>query len=111
MLFKRRKKSGVPPRGDGETSSSGSPLGYFIEFETMLKGRAFRRGSENVRQFGVTVNGSTKLVTSGDWVDRETYIALIDAGAIPPDPAVESTRAARKRQILADPTDGTGTNG
>lgn len=84
MLFKRRKKSPGPARHAEGPDASGA-LGYRIEFDMMLKGNVYDRPSGAVRQFGVTVKGSTKLVTSGDWVDRETYQALVDAKAIPPD--------------------------
>lgn len=50
----------------------------------MQKGFLYKRRSGMVRQFGVTVRGATRLVTSGDWVDRETYEALVRAGAIRP---------------------------
>ncbi len=53
-----------------------------IEFDMMLKGSVYRRRSGNVRQFGVTVGGATRLVTSGDWVDRATYEALLAVRAI-----------------------------
>jgi len=57
---------------------------YHIDLDMMLKGSFCKRRKGMVRQFGVTVNGSTRLVTSGDTVDRETYIALVHAGAIRP---------------------------
>jgi hypothetical protein len=50
----------------------------------MLKGSVYMRRGKPIRQFGVTVGGSTRLVTSGDVVDEETYAALIAAGAIRP---------------------------
>lgn len=53
-----------------------------IEFDMMLKGSVYDRPSGRVRQFGVTVDGATKVVTSGDFVDRQTYDALLKAGAI-----------------------------
>lgn len=57
----------------------------------MLKGSIYHRRKQTVRQFGVTVNGATKLVTSGDMVDAATYDALVAAGAIRP---VEETGAS-----------------
>ena len=48
----------------------------------MLKGSVYQRRRGSVRQYGVTVNGSTHLVTSGDLVDEETLYALIAAGAV-----------------------------
>ncbi len=55
---------------------------YPIDFNMMLKGSVYKRRNGNVRQFGVTVDGATRLVTSGDRVDRATYNALLEAGAI-----------------------------
>ncbi|NIA16701.1 MAG: hypothetical protein GWP08_21835 [Nitrospiraceae bacterium] len=57
---------------------------YRIDFDMMLKGSTCKRGRATVRQFGVTVQGSTRLVTSGDVVDAETYNALLAMGAIRP---------------------------
>lgn len=55
-----------------------------IDFDMMLKGSVYNRPSGKVKQYGVTVDGATKVITSGDFVDRETYDALIKAGAIRP---------------------------
>jgi len=55
---------------------------FRIDFEMMRKGHIVNRGSKKVRQIGVTVNGSTRLVTSGDMVDQATYEALMRAGII-----------------------------
>ena len=82
MLFRKSKKTGVPPACD--TGAREQPQLFRIEFEMMLKGSTYKRRKGVIRQFGVTVNGSTRLVTSGDVVDRETYRALIAAGAIRP---------------------------
>lgn len=60
-----------------------------IDFDMMLKGSIYKRRKEAVRQYGVTVNGSTRLVTSGDFVDVETYRALLAAGAIRPIPSIK----------------------
>lgn len=56
----------------------------FIEvtFEMMKKGHIIKRGRQTCRQIGVTVDGATRLVTSGDAVDRDTYDALLRAGII-----------------------------
>jgi hypothetical protein len=55
-----------------------------IEFDMMLKGSIYDRPTGRVRQYGITVDGATRVVTSGDYVDRETYDALVKAGAIRP---------------------------
>jgi hypothetical protein len=57
---------------------------YRIEMDMMLKGAFQERQGRRIRQFGVTVNGATRVVTSGDVVDRETYEALVAAGAVRP---------------------------
>lgn len=59
---------------------------FIVPFERMLKGTVSERGGTPIRQYGVYVDGVVRLVTSGDMVDRETYDALIAAGAIEPDP-------------------------
>ena len=53
-----------------------------IDYDMMLKGNIAQRGRTAVRQTGVSVNGSTRIVTSGDEVDRATYEALLAADAI-----------------------------
>lgn len=57
-----------------------------IAFEMMLKGNISTRKGERIRQFCVIVDGSPRIVTSGDVVDRKTYEALVAAGAVGPGP-------------------------
>lgn len=71
----------------------------------MVKGSVYKRRSGLVRQFGVTVDGATRLVTSGDIVDRQTYDALLAVAAIrvprtqPTDPDLpQPTPAAQQGQ-------------
>lgn len=54
----------------------------------MLKGSLYERKGGVVRQATVTVDGATRLVTSGDRIDRRTYDALVVAGAISPVPGL-----------------------
>ncbi len=68
---------------DGATPDREQEL-FRVDFDMMLKGSIYKRRREVVRQFGVTVNGSTRLVTSGDTVDLDTYRALLAAAAIRP---------------------------
>lgn len=81
MLFGRNKSARRPPhlRGDAENAEREF---YTIDYDMMVKGSIYKRRNGLVRQFGVTVNGSTRLVTSGDTVDRATYRALLQAGAL-----------------------------
>ncbi len=55
-----------------------------ITFDMFTKGSIFDRPSGSVRQIAVTVDGATRLVTSGDYVNRETYDALVNFEAILP---------------------------
>jgi hypothetical protein len=53
-----------------------------IEFDMMLKGNLYERRKSTVRQCSVTVNGATRLVTSGDTVSKGVYDALVESGII-----------------------------
>lgn len=97
MLFRKREKR--PPCADSSETPE-RPQFYHIDLEMMLKGSFCKRRKKTIRQFGVTVNGATRLVTSGDVVDRETYEALLAAGAIRAD-APGTLDAARKAAGLS----------
>ena len=86
MLFKKRgKRVGPPPALRGKNGDQNADWDFLrIEFDAMLKGAIVERADGMVRQIGVTVGGSTRLVTSGDLVDRATYEALLNIGAIRP---------------------------
>lgn len=107
MIFRRRQKRGGAPaqvqheqkqrkQGDGPAELPARPEFYPIEFDMMLKGSIVERRRGPVRQYGVTVNGSTRLVTSGDVVDRATYDALLAAGAVRPASAAPAHSGGRK---------------
>lgn len=90
MWFRKRDKlSDVPPhlRG-GDTPAGQKPAFYRIEFDMMKKGAVLQRRGKPIRQFAVTVNMSTRVVTSGDVVDRDTFEALVAAGAVDRAPEV-----------------------
>ena len=90
MLFGRRHKQAGVRAGQGSSRKypggrgpvEPAPELFRIDFEMMRKGHVINRGSKKVRQIGVTVDGSTRLVTSGDMVDQATYDALLRAGII-----------------------------
>ena len=85
MLFRKRDKRGeaqVRNKKSGRTAAP--PELYRIDFDMMMKGNVFKRRPGPVRQVGVTVRGATHVVTSGDVVDRETFLALLEANAIRP---------------------------
>ena len=86
MLFRRRQKSGGPAPDSGSDPGEGVARAeqIRIDFDMMLKGSVNMRRGKPIRQYGVTVNGATRLITSGDVVDRKTYDALVAAGAVKP---------------------------
>jgi len=84
-VFHRRSRSVTPSHLRlSEAPPAERQQLFRIDFDMMLKGSICNRRRQVVRQFGVTVNGSTRLVTSGDTVDIDTYKALLAAGAIRP---------------------------
>ena len=110
MLFRKKTRHGLPAvRGLSRADEPEGQAGlYHIAYETLLKGSVNTRGGVSVRQFGVYVNGVIRLVTSGDMVDRDTYEALVAAGAIKGDPesAVQTfgpPREKRKTPLVEDP--------
>jgi hypothetical protein len=96
VLFRKRDKRGgvayaqqagaapADPRHSGGGRNPAGPQLYRIDYDMMLKGSICKRRKGPVRQYGVTVNGTTRLVTSGDTVDEETYDALLRVGALRP---------------------------
>lgn len=91
MFRRRRKRGGMPP---GAAISAGGSVAeseyYTITYDMMMKGADVLRRGRKVRQFAVMVGGTMHLVTSGDTVDRDTYRALIAAGAVAVPAAVSS---------------------
>ncbi len=99
MIFRKRdKRGGAPPhvQAEGDTGD-GKPEFFHIDFDMLTKGNVVRRRGGVVKQLGVTVEGSTRLVTSGDMVDRTTYEALLAVGAI--HPSFRDRKTARGGEI------------
>lgn len=84
MWFRKKERlSDVPPHlRSGDTAASQKPAFYRIEFDMMKKGAVLQRRGKPIRQYAVTVNMTTRVVTSGDVVDRETFEALVAAGVV-----------------------------
>lgn len=103
-VFEWLRKKGGSAAADRSEDGTDAPAQqvYRIEFDRMLKGSIIMRRGRPVRQCGVTVDGSTRLVTSGDTVDRETYEALLAAGI------VQDSLHERSRKMAppADPASG-----
>ncbi len=72
-------------RSSPQTRPSGEAF-VRIEYEMMRKGSHVLRRGVDTRQYLIMVNGTVRIVNSGDTVDRETYDALVAAGAIAPPP-------------------------
>ena len=90
MFFGKKRKGGKGAggkRGAADANPDSQEL-FLIEIDMMLKGNTFKRPQGTVRQCAVTVDGATRLVTSGDTVDRDTYDALVLAQAIHPIPGL-----------------------
>jgi hypothetical protein len=86
VLFGKRKRRGnrathAPLMPGHSVSQAGL---YHITEDIMRKGSVIVRQGKEVRQYGLSFKGMVRLVTSGDVVDRETYDALLAAGAISP---------------------------
>ena len=85
MLFRKRKaQSTVKEFSEVTGPEAASERLMRLDFKMMLRGNIIERPEGKVRQIGVTVHGSTKVVTSGDLINLETYEALIQVGAIQP---------------------------
>ena len=86
MLFRKRERRAGAPHLQSVNAPllQGRQQLFTIDFDMMVKGSICKRRRGLVRQFGVTVKGATRLVTSGDTVDLDTYEALLVAGAIQP---------------------------
>jgi hypothetical protein len=97
LLFRKRDKGGNASSDSSGESADHSPRPemFRIDYDMMLKGSIATRRGKPIRQYGVTVDGATRLITSGDLVDRKTYDALVAAGvvrALPGKPAERDRR-------------------
>ncbi len=86
MLFRKRKTQDTKePQASKKDKPAPPPEKLMrLDFERMIRGNVIERSGGKVRQIGVTVDGSTKVVTSGDLIDLETYRALVRSGVIKP---------------------------
>lgn len=83
MLFGKRRETAPAGRGSAAYPVVEPEL-YLVAYEHMLKGNKLVRRGKPIRQAAVVVEGTARLVTSGDRVDRRTYEALIIAGILAP---------------------------
>lgn len=98
MFFGKRRS--VPPTGkDSGARPAVEPELYVVAYESMLKGNKLFRKGKPIRQVAVVVEGTARLVTSGDRVDRRTFDALIGAGVLPPPGAPRPIDAANARKL------------
>lgn len=83
MFFGKRRS--LPPTGkEGGARPAVEPELYVVAYESMQKGNKLLRKGKPIRQVAIVVEGTARLVTSGDRVDRRTFEALIGAGVLPP---------------------------
>jgi len=95
FLLRRRKRFAAPPEVRKGASGGGTTELVYIDFDMLVKGNITRRGRTTIRQYCVTVDGATRLVTSGDTVDRKTWRALVEAGAVRGRPGEEAAADGR----------------
>lgn len=103
MLFGKRRS--VPPTGkEGGARPAVEQELYVVAYESMQKGNKLFRKGKPIRQVAVVVEGTARLVTSGDRVDRRTFEALIGAGVLPPPgaPRPNDPQPPRTLPILED---------
>lgn len=88
MLFRKRDKRGgaPPPPVRGKTVEPARPAFHKITFENLVKGSIIQRKGQPIRQYGLSLNGTVRMITSGDVVDEKTYAALVAVGAVKEEP-------------------------
>ena len=101
MLFGKRRGS-APTGPHSPAYPAVEPELYVVAYENMLKGNKVSRRGKPIRQVAVVVEGTVRLVTSGDKVDRRTYEALIGAGVLPP-PGQSRNSEPMAPEVLPDP--------
>ncbi len=80
-LFKKQSKpTGHHGSYTGYAAPKAAQETYLVTFEQMRKGAINRRGRKDVRQCVVMVGSDLRLVTSGDRVPRDTYLAMCKLG-------------------------------
>ncbi len=82
MFWKRQRSEGMTATEEIREWRPPEMPQFEVRFDDMLKGYYANRNGERIRQFCVYVDGASRLVTSGDIVDRTTFDALIEAGVV-----------------------------
>jgi hypothetical protein len=77
MWFRKQSAQGASGR-----PRAGGADGFLITEDMLIRGTVSMRRGKPIRQIGVTVNGSTVLVTTGDTVSLDTFEALVAVGAV-----------------------------
>jgi hypothetical protein len=84
MFWKRQRSESPAASADVQTWQPPDTPHFEIRFDDMHKGYLATRNGERIRQYCVYVDGASRLVTSGDIVDRATLDALVEAGVVEP---------------------------
>ncbi len=84
MLFRKRRMPAALFSKDQMSQDGVMPEWEIItvDFDMMTKGAILQRRGRKIRQFAVMVNGNVRVVTSGETVDRETFMAMVAADAV-----------------------------
>lgn len=98
MIFGKRSNPPVTGKEGGPRHAIEPEL-YVVGYDSMLKGNKVLRKGKPIRQVAIVVDGTVRLVTSGDRVDRRTYDALIGAGVLPPPAGAREQEPAPLRSL------------
>ena len=92
MLFRKKNRppNSVRQAASGQEPVAQNPSEYiFIADDMMLKGSPGMQNGTPVKRISIVVNGMIQLISTGDTVDRDTFNALLEMGAVCPPPARE----------------------
>lgn len=90
MLFRKKNRppssvrqalAGQIPDGPAATGASDY---IYIDYDMMVKGSPGMTNGKSVKRISIVVNGMIQLISTGDTVDRETFNALLEMGAVLP---------------------------
>ncbi len=97
MFFSKRNRIAERARlASAEDASANADELFLVTFEQMQKGHIVKRGRETVRQCAIIIDGYMHLVTTGEHVTREVYLALVEKGYLLPSGNPPLPRGARR---------------
>lgn len=103
VFFGKHKPRPIPSPAERDKAQAEAEEEWVrIDYDMMIRGSNVLRHGKPIKQIGVTVNGSTKLVTSGDLVDRQTFNALLAMNAIRVESRPNAPGAGRVISVLEE---------